>query len=116
MAVPTAAPAAAIPAPPNRAVRPRIRAGAWPVARGSGVTGEPLQRPAPRGVERRHLARDVGERQVPELIDDRVHLGAGAHIGIFLTAIAWPIEVALALAPARQQPLAVEPGHDRHIG
>jgi hypothetical protein len=75
-----------------------------------------LQSPTALRVELSHLPREVTERHLTELIDERVDLGLGAQIGITVTRVHRPVEIGLALPRALQHTLAVQPGHDRQVG
>src|SRR5690242_17238953 len=86
-----------------------------PSWRGSALTREALERGAALRVELRHPAGEVAERDVAELVDQLLHLGLRAQVGVGLARVDGAVEVGLALAPAGEQALRVQPGERGHI-
>src|SRR5215212_3996572 len=75
-----------------------------------------LQLPAAIGVKARHLSREVAERGVTVLLDERVDAGLSAEIRVLLARVHRAVEVGLALTPPRDESLGVQSPKDRHVG
>src|SRR3954453_17248216 len=75
-----------------------------------------LKLPPAIRVEAGHLPGEVAERGVAVLLDERVDTGLRAKIGVFLARVRGRVQVGLALAPARNEPLGVQAAQDRHVG
>jgi len=58
----------------------------------------------------------VGERDVAELIHERVHLGLSPLLAVLLFGEPRAVDVGLALALPREQSLLVEAGQHGHVG
>src|SRR3954452_997887 len=75
-----------------------------------------LKLPPAIRVEAGHLPGEVAERGVAVLLDERVDTGLRAEVGVLLARVRRRVQVGLALAPARNEPLGVQAAQDRHVG
>src|ERR1700733_3323691 len=81
----------------------------------SALARPALERPAPRGVEPRHLLGEMAERDVAVLVDEALDLSLRAESHVLVALVGRGVVVGLALAAATQHPLLVQPRHDRHV-
>src|SRR4051794_40819758 len=75
-----------------------------------------LELPAAVGVELGHLPGEMPQRQLAVVRNELVHPRLRAQVRVLLARVHRPVEVGLALAPAAQHALLVQPAHDRHVG
>src|SRR6476659_9127929 len=58
----------------------------------------------------------MGQRDVAELIDESLYLGARASLLILIARRPWAIRVGSSVSGSRKQSFVVEPAHHRHVG
>src|ERR1700733_3261964 len=80
------------------------------------LASKALKRSTMFGVQLSHLACDVRERHLAELVDHGFNREKGAQLGVLISRIDGPVEIRLAFTSSLQQPFAVQPRHDRHVG
>src|SRR4051812_7268363 len=116
IAPPTAANAAASPQAARASCRPKTTRWSRRGRSVSGRAGKAVELTAAPWIELGHLPGEVGQRHVAVLLDEGIDPRLRSQVGVCLAGVGGSVEVGPALAPAGQQPLAVKPGKDRHVG